>query len=103
MERELRDNKLKEAQMQDEVEQVQMSVSDVLQRREQLELNISDYSATLRGGKSARDRAAEELSRVKEQISQAERRLTELRPQYKKAKQYEDELANALSNAEHRR
>ncbi|KAH8878172.1 Structural maintenance of chromosomes protein 3 [Schistosoma japonicum] len=91
LERDLRDNRLKEAQMQDEVEQVQASVSDVLQRREQLQLTIADYSATLRGGKSARERASEELNRVKEQISQVERRLAELRPQYKKAKQFEDE------------
>ncbi|OON23261.1 RecF/RecN/SMC protein [Opisthorchis viverrini] len=103
LERELRDNRLKEAQMQDEVEQVQASVSDVLQRREQLQLTIADYSATLRGGKSARERAAEELARVREQIQQVERRLAELRPQYKKAKQHEDELANTLSDAEHRR
>uniref|UniRef100_A0A5K4F4P2 Structural maintenance of chromosomes protein n=1 Tax=Schistosoma mansoni TaxID=6183 RepID=A0A5K4F4P2_SCHMA len=103
LERDLRDNRLKEAQMQDEVEQVQASVSDVLQRREQLQLTIADYSATLRGGKSARERASEELSRVREQINQVERRLAELRPQYKKAKQFEDELANALSDAEHRR
>ncbi|VDP97697.1 unnamed protein product [Trichobilharzia regenti] len=103
LERDLRDNRLKEAQMQDEVEQVQASVSDVLQRREQLQLTIADYSATLRGGKSARERASEELNRVREQINLVERRLAELRPQYKKAKQYEDELANALSDAEHRR
>ncbi|RTG89666.1 structural maintenance of chromosome 3 (chondroitin sulfate proteoglycan 6) [Schistosoma bovis] len=103
LERDLRDNRLKEAQMQDEVEQVQASVSDVLQRREQLQLTIADYSATLRGGKSARERASEELNRVREQINQVERRLAELRPQYKKAKQFEDELANALSDAEHRR
>ncbi|KAF5405707.1 hypothetical protein PHET_00673 [Paragonimus heterotremus] len=103
LERELRDNRLKEAQMQDEVEQVQASVSDVLQRREQLQLTIADYSATLRGGKSARERATEELAKVRDQISQVERRLAELRPQYKKAKQHEDELANTLSDAEHRR
>ncbi len=103
LERELRDTRLKEAQLQDEAEQVQHSVGAILQRREQLELTCADYSATLRSGKSARERAAEELGRVSEQIGTVEQRLTELKPEYKAARQKEDELANTLSDAEHRR
>ncbi|VDD75697.1 unnamed protein product [Mesocestoides corti] len=103
LERELRDTRLKEAQLQDEAEQVQHSVSGILQRREQLELTCADYSATLRSGKSARERAAEELARVNAQIAVVEQRLTELKPEYKAARQQEDNLANALSDAEHRR
>nr|VZI44501.1 unnamed protein product [Spirometra erinaceieuropaei] len=103
LERELRDTRLKEAQLQDEVEQVQHSVSEVLQRREQLQLTCADYSATLRSGKSARERAAEELARVNSQIELVEQRLTELKPEYKAARQKEDDIANALSDAEHRR
>lgn len=103
LERELRDTRLKEAQLQDEAEQVQHSVSAILQRREQLELTCADYSLTLRSGKSARERAAEELAKVNEHIATVEQRLTELKPEYKAARQKEDDLANNLSDAEHRR
>uniref|UniRef100_A0A0R3W898 Structural maintenance of chromosomes protein n=1 Tax=Taenia asiatica TaxID=60517 RepID=A0A0R3W898_TAEAS len=103
LERELRDTRLKEAQLQDEAEQVQHSVSAILQRREQLQLTCGDYTNTLRSGKSARERAAEELNRVNAQIEVVEQRLAELKPEYKAARQKEDDLANALSDAEHRR
>ena len=82
---------------------MQHSVSVILQRREQLQLTCGDYTLTLCSGKSARERAAEELSKVNAQIEVVEQRLTELKPEYKAARQKEDEVVNALSDAEHRR
>ncbi|VDN14120.1 unnamed protein product [Dibothriocephalus latus] len=61
-----------------------------------MQLTCADYSATLRSGKSARERAAEELARVNSQIELVEQRLTELKPEYKASRQKEDDIANAL-------
>lgn len=94
---------MKEAQLQDEAEQVQHSVSAILQRREQLQLTCGDYSQTLRSGKSARENFTEELTRVNAQIKVVEKRLKELKPEYEAAHQKEDEINNALSDAQHRR
>ncbi|KAL3314761.1 Structural maintenance of chromosomes protein 3 [Cichlidogyrus casuarinus] len=103
LERQLRSSKLKETQMQDEVEQVQASVNEVLRRREKLQLIKADCMATLSGGKSTRERATEELSKVNDQIQQIEKRLNELKPIHRAAKNKEDDLANRLSDSEHRR
>lgn len=82
---------------------MQHSVSEVLQRREQLQLTCADYSSTLRSGKSARERAAEELTKINAHIATVEKRLAELKPEYCAARQKEDNLANTLSDSEHRR
>ncbi|VVC99705.1 unnamed protein product [Leptidea sinapis] len=72
-------------------------LQQLLREKTKLELGIKDLTDDVDGDNKSKERAEAELERLRQQISEKERELEELKPKYEEMKAREEECTRALA------
>ncbi|XP_026496209.1 structural maintenance of chromosomes protein 3 [Vanessa tameamea] len=95
--RKLKDARKDVAATREEKDILSTEQQQLLREKTKLELAIKDLTDDVDGDNKSKERAEAELERLRQQISEKERELEELKPKYEEMKAREEECTRALA------
>lgn len=101
--KEVKDLKGKESAVKEERDSLNAEQQQQTKERTRLEFIIKDLKDEVTGDNKSKDRAEQELAKLKETIAAKEQELEKLKPQYEEMKRKEDECTRELALKEQKR
>lgn len=101
--KELKDTKVKESAAKEERDVLNAELQQQTKEKTRLEFVIKDLKDEVTGDNNSKERAEQELSKLRETISAKEKELDSLKPQYEEMKKKEEECTRELALKEQKR